>query len=466
MSEYKQLNELSEHLGFSEFYQGRVDIKGRDPLLRSRHKLGEAVSTALVLQGKGAAAIHKIKTGNDTDISISMTEALHSIHPGHFVWQNSYKIDVGCENVPMNGFYQCRDNSHVYLFAGPPYMKLLNGYLKFFNCGNVKEEVQKVISGWDGPALEQALNEAGVPGTLARSREEWLNHPQGKALQATPVIKVEKLADTEATSFEGGEFPLNGIRVLDMGHVLAGPRSAQCLAEYGAEVLHIQHPQYLDPLTSNLSTNRGKRNAYIDLNRPEDQANFKELMKDADVFVQSWRPQVARRFHFTPEDLIENRKGKGLICISIDAYGFEGPYKNWPGFDMNGQVASGFAVNEGSKEDPKISPVYYLNDLLSAYLASSGALSALISRAKEGGSYHVKVSLARTSMWVEALGLLKDNEISENLPGTDVYPAHLETESSAFGKITYLADPLNFSNNLLAPLLPPHPYGSDQASWL
>ena len=68
-----------------------------------------------------------------------------------------------------------------------------------------------------------------------------------------------------------------------------------------------------------------------------------------------------------------------------------------PGFDQNGQVASGFAAKEGEPGRPKFSPVFYLADLMTGYLAAAGMMAALLRRAEEGGSYHVKLSLARSA---------------------------------------------------------------------
>ena len=110
--------------------------------------------------------------------------------------------------------------------------------MNIFDCGYNKKSIAREVAKWDSADLEEALAKAGLPACRAFSREEWLAHPQGIALSEAPVIEIEKIADSAPVLFDAGSTsPLQGIRVLDFTHVLAGPRSARTLAEYGAYVL-------------------------------------------------------------------------------------------------------------------------------------------------------------------------------------------------------------------------------------
>ena len=93
--------------------------------------------------------------------------------------------------------FLCRDNRHVMLEAGPPYMKLLKGYLNFFDCGDDKKSFAREVAKWDSEELETAMAKAGPPACRAFSHEEWLAHPQGTALSQVPVIEIEKIADSQ-----------------------------------------------------------------------------------------------------------------------------------------------------------------------------------------------------------------------------------------------------------------------------
>ena len=115
---------------------------------------------------------------------------------------------------------------------------------------------------------------------------------------------------------------------------------------------------------------------------------------------------------------------------------------------------------EGQGGPPKFSPVFYLADLITGYLAAAGMMAALRRRAIEGGSYQVKLSLARSAMWVQELGLL-DTAAQAKVPETDSYPAETVSIDTAYGAVTSLAPPLTFTNLTLPATDRLVPYGAD-----
>jgi crotonobetainyl-CoA:carnitine CoA-transferase CaiB-like acyl-CoA transferase len=252
--------------------------------------------------------------------------------------------------------------------------------------------------------------------------------------------------------------------VLDFTHVLCGPRSTRTLAEYGAEVLHISSPSYADTMAQHLGVDGGKYDAYLDLRYEKDMATMRQLAATADVFASTYRPTVNERFGLLPEELA-SKSERGLVYMSANAYGHSGPWKNRPGFDQLAQVASGFAMTEGQGGPPKFSPVFYVGDLMTGYLAAAGMMAALLRRAVEGGSYQVKLSLARSVMWVEELGLL-EVAAQGDVPETDSYPTKTVSTDTAYGTVTSLAAPLTFSNLTLPTAHRLVPYGADRAAWL
>jgi crotonobetainyl-CoA:carnitine CoA-transferase CaiB-like acyl-CoA transferase len=119
---------------------------------------------------------------------------------------------------------------------------------------------------------------------------------------------------------------------------------------------------------------------------------------------------------------------------------------------------------EGQGGLPKFSPVFYLADLITGYFAAAGMMAALLRRAIEGGSYQVKLSLTRSAMWVQELGLL-DVAAQGEVPETDAYPATTVSINTAYGAVTSLAPPLTFTNLTLPATDRLVPYGADPASW-
>lgn len=462
--ELRALADLIGQLGLTEYFSGDAVMHGDDPVIRSPHRLGEASCTAQLLIGAAGAAIWAARRGTHTDMSVDIIHALHYLHQTHYVRQSGYPSSVGAEFVEVNGLFSTRDGRYIMLEAGPPYQKLLNGYLNFFDCGNSQQSFAREVAAWDAADLEEALASAGLPGCRAFTRAQWLAHPQGLALTGTPPIEIVKIADGDPVPFrDHGDWPLEGVRVLDFTHVLAGPRSARTLAEYGADVLHISSPWFADTRAQHLGVDVGKYDAYLDLRSGKDLATMRQLAATADVFASTYRPAVNQRFGLLPEQLAAGSE-RGIVYMSATAYGHSGPWKDRPGFDQNGQVASGFAMAEGQGGPPKFSPVFYLADLITGFFAAAGMMAALLRRAIEGGSYQVKLSLTRSAMWVQDLGLL-DTTAQAGLPETDSYPARTVSVSTAYGAVTSLAPPLTFTNLTLPDTDRLVPYGADPAAW-
>jgi crotonobetainyl-CoA:carnitine CoA-transferase CaiB-like acyl-CoA transferase len=460
--ELPQLAKLQSELGIGD-HGGDATVVGTDPLVRSPHRLAEASAYAHLLEGMAAAEIWINRTGSGSSVEIELVDALHALHTTHFLRQAGYGLSVGAEYVATNGLYQRRDGRYLMIEAGPPYAKLERGYLNFFDCGNNRESLSREIAKFAAEELEEKLSALGLPACLARTRTEWLNHPQGVALHQVPLIEIEKLAPGKPKGLQGAsEYPLSGLRAIDFTHVLAGPRSMRALAQLGAEVLHISSPYNRDVISQNLLVNMGKRSAYLQLTESADLSKLRALAAQADVFACSYRESVPRRFGLEPQSLAS--ASDGIVCLSIDAYGHAGPWQDRPGFDQNGQSATGVAITEGGEGAPRFSPVFYLNDELTGHLAAAGVMRALFRRATEGGSYHVKVSLSRTAMWVQDLGSL-DGSDYRVMPETDVYPPKLRTVHTTYGEITELAPETRFSNLPQVTLSTLRPFGADKPQW-
>ncbi|WP_316399581.1 CoA transferase, partial [Bradyrhizobium sp. 33ap4] len=147
-------------------------------------------------------------------------------------------------------------------------------------------------------------------------------------------MEIEKIGESAPIPLPSGDRPLTGLRVLDFAHVLAGPVTSRMLAEQGADVLRITGPGHHDGWDTALDTGVGKRSADLDLEVLADVERAKELMRSADVFVQSWRPGSLDRRGFSPEELSELRPG--LIYVSVSAYGSGGPWAERGGFNQVG----------------------------------------------------------------------------------------------------------------------------------
>ena len=272
---------------------------------------------------------------------------------------------------------------------------------------NTKPALARAVAERDAAELERQCQARGLPLVMVRTTQEWRAHPHARLLAERPVIEIERIADGPPVAFGGADRPLADIRVLENTHVLAGPGIGRCFAEQGADALRIAPPCTSDPINFMIDTGFGKRSAFLDLNQPHDQARYRKLAAQSDVVVQSLRPGALEQRGIGYRELVANRaEGKGLVYVSVSCYGLEsGPWSRFVGYDPLAQAATGVAALEGGPAAPRTVPCTLLADYLTAYLGAFGALAALIRRAREGGSYHVRISLAQTCMWVEDLGL-------------------------------------------------------------
>ncbi|NYT35409.1 CoA transferase [Allopusillimonas soli] len=442
----------------------RLHFHGHVPAFDSAHKLTVSAASAIGAYALGVEQWWHMAHGQHQSVALDWMQAACSLNPGHFQKQSGYVLPALSLLTELKAdFYRTQDARWFFPIGSYPHLR--DGVLDLLQCANTAEALANAIGKWEAHALEEAFAERKLPGIYARSAQEWLDHPQGRLLAGKPVIEVEKIGDSEAEAPRACTRPLDGIRVLDLGHVIAGPIVARSLAEHGADVLRVTSPTIQDPFRQTVDTNIGKRSAFLDFDRPVDLARARELISGADVVVQSWRPGSLKARGLGAEDAAAIRPG--VIYVTVTAFGDDGPWGARGGFEQLGQAVSGVAVNEGGNGKPSVVPTYLLNDYLTGYLGAAGVMMALIRRAAEGGSYHVRISLARTSMWVQSLGL--EPGYTPGQPRrhfADNLAPMLETRDSAYGPLEQLPPVAQFSHTPASWRLPPAPNGAHFPQWL
>ncbi len=206
------------------------------------------------------------------------------------------------------------------------------------------------------------------------------------------------------------ELPLDGILVLDFSQFLAGPVAAMRLADLGARVIKIERPGTGDigrtlafaGLESDGDTlsfhimNRNKESFAADLKSPDDKAEVWELIKQADVIVQNFRPGVIERLGFGYEDV--KKVNPGIIYASASGYGSTGPWKDRPGQDLLAQSISGFPWLNGSKEMPPIPVGIAVADIFTSVHIAHGVTALLLRRERTGVGGLVETSLIESML--------------------------------------------------------------------
>jgi len=195
--------------------------------------------------------------------------------------------------------------------------------------------------------------------------------------------------------------PLAGVRILDLGNVIAAPYAGAILASFGAEVIKIEAPGG-DPFRyapAFLSYNRGKRGIVLDLKRPEDRAALLAMVAQADVVLDNYRLGVRERLGIAYHDL--RAVNPRIITLSISGYGDDADRALWPAFDPLLQAESGLQQAQGGEGDEPVMHNIPVNDVASGALCAFAVTAALHARERTGEGQEIRTSLAATSVMAQ-----------------------------------------------------------------
>ena len=192
---------------------------------------------------------------------------------------------------------------------------------------------------------------------------------------------------------------LDGLRVLDLTRVIAGPVATRTLASHGADVLRVDGPRLPDDRGGLFDSGAGKRHVVLDLADAADRRTVEELLGQADVVVQGYRPGAFDAFGLDPAALAERHPH--LVTVRLSAWGTTGPWQERRGFDSLVQAATGIADRCGGPDGPGVLPAQAL-DHGTGHLAAALVLGALSRQRTEGGGWSGELSLAQTAHWLLA----------------------------------------------------------------
>jgi hypothetical protein len=389
------LREITRGLGLQEPKPGAVVVQQSPGYIDSVVETADFAVAALGAIGSTVATIGDQRGLGAQQVRIDRRHAQLLFNEVAYFFQSGWQFDLGPVFTPVNNFYRTRDDREI--FFNGAYLHLRDGILRFLDCPSDHAAIARRVAQFDAQALEDELSALGLCAAVMRSTAEWRAHPQGKALLDVSPIEIAKIADGRATAFEPAAFrPLERLRVLDFTHVIAGPTIGKLLAEHGADVIHCRYPYQDNILGFDVDTSFGKKNTYMDLRLEADRARVLELVRECDVFVQGFRWGSFARRGFGPEEL--SRINPRLIYVEVNAYGFQGPWAERRGWEQLAQAATGLAeLHSAGREKSALVPAYF-NDYGSGCLGALGVLDGLLRRAEEGGSWLVRVALAKTAM--------------------------------------------------------------------
>lgn len=436
-----------------------IHLTGSEPVFPSSFAVGTAAQVSMAAAAAIAAEVGTMRGLPTQTVSVDQLEAAIEC-TGHFLLDGK-KTPMFAE---LSGLYQCQ-NGWLRIHANFEHHRdaALRAAGLATGANTRRAELEAQTLKWDKQSLEDAVLDNGGACAAVRTFEEWDKLPQAKAVAGLPLVEITKIGDAAPRTLEAlpkQQPPLSGIRVLELTRILAGPVCGRTLAAYGADVMLINSPD-LPNIESIIETSRGKLSAHINLHNAADKNSLHQLITDAHVFIQGYRPGSLAAAGLTPHALAE--MNSGIVYTSLSAYGRSGPWSDRRGFDSLLQSASGINMAEAyakGTDQPTALPMQIL-DYASGFLMAYGTQVALSRQLTEGGSWHVQVSLARTGLWLRSMG--QNNEwLHCATPDSGRF---LQSYASSYGDLRALPHPPRFSHSAVNWVRPSVAPGTHSPQW-
>lgn len=405
----------------------RLALDHTPPLLRSSFALDRAAQAAVGAAVLAAAEVGRQRNGRVQRASVARRAAVAECSA-------YFSIDGRAPAVwdPLSGLYRCR-SGHVRMHANFAHHRAAALRLLGLRDDATRPEVEAALLQREALDVEEQAAHAGAVVAASRSFDEWDDHAQGRAVAAQPLIDWQRCGDAPARrppALAHDAPPLHGLRVLDITRILAGPVCGRTLAAYGAEVMLVNSPQ-LPNIEHIVDTSRGKLSCHVDLRTAAGRDALRELVRAADIVVQAYRPGALDALGFGAHALAALRPG--IVVVSLSAYGDAGPWAGRRGFDSLVQTATGFNQAEAAAAGsaaPQALPVQMI-DYASGFLMAFAAQAAWLRQVREGASWHLRVSLARTGHWLRTLDRIADGFAATPPPIEEF----LETTATPWGEL-------------------------------
>ena len=331
-----------------------------------------------------------LASGKASDVAVD--RRLASLWYGFTIRPNGWELPPPWD--PIAGDYRAKDG-WIRLHTNAPHHR--DAAFSVLGTHTDKASVARAVAAFDASDLEAAIVAANGCAAAMHALDEWKQHPHGSTVGSDPLVIWERHGpvDGPQQSVAAGR-PLQGLRVLDLTRVLAGPVAGRFLAAYGAEVLRIDPPDWDEPAVVPEVT-LGKKCAQLELRKPDDLETFRGLVRDADLLLHGYRPGALDGLGLGGNVLRE--LNPRLIDVSLNAYGWSGPWSQRRGFDSLVQMSSGIAdhgMRQSGAEMPVPLPVQAV-DHTTGYLMAAAAIKALTQRQLSGAVYSARLSLARTA---------------------------------------------------------------------
>ncbi len=370
--------------------------------------------------------------------------------------------------APLSGYYPTRDG-WVRLHGNyPHHAAAIEATVGTADPDGVAERLRER----GAEEVEAAIRAAGGAAAMCRSPGQWRDTPMAAAVAGEPWIRYDVGDGTGRRELPtASRLPLEGLRVLDLTRVIAGPTGGRLLAQLGADVLRLDPPHRPELLDQHLDTGFGKRSAYADLRDPAVRDRIHRLLGSADVLLTGYRPGALRTFGLAQDQV--RARHPHAVMVSLSAWGWSGPWAGQRGFDSLVQAATGIGdryanstgtatggtspagVGAGASRRPGALPVQAL-DHATGYGMAAAACVLLANRPRAGGGA-ARLSLARTAQLLMDLPPV-------DAPAEQIHPERCAVDSP-HGRLEHVPGPVLLDGATLSYPGAPDRYGTAELTW-
>jgi crotonobetainyl-CoA:carnitine CoA-transferase CaiB-like acyl-CoA transferase len=360
---------------------------------------------------------------------------------------------------PLSGDFPTADGRWLRFQVNYPHLRA--AVLKALDAR--PEDVAGIVAAHPADELEAAVVAGGGVAAATRTQAEWQAHPQGRAVAEESLVEVHSgPPDSAAWTPSVVERPLAGLKVLDLTRVLAGPLASRFLAACGAQVLRVDPPGYAEPTGHPGDLALGKRCAHLDLADPGGRQRFLALLSEADVLIHGLRPDALDRLNLGAAERRTRRPD--LVEVTLNAYGWTGPWRDRRGFDTLVQASCGMALAGGAwagTSRPHRWPLSIL-DHTAGYLMAAAAIRGLTRRLHGEGGSRSRVSLAGIARLLASAGENSGPELTLPLDA----PLDPSVQVTVHGPVRRLLWPLAVGTIQFGWDRPADHYGSATPEWV
>lgn len=436
---------------------GEVEVVGADPVLPTPWPVGEIAAVALAHAGVAAARLSRHAGGRPGPVRVAVADAAAATIGFALMRVDGESMARTNAENPWVGRYRCADGRWIHLHGGFPVLAERLASLLDLPVDADEAAIAVAVGRWDSGQLEDAVAARHGCSAIIRTEDEWRRHPQGELVHSWPTVVQRTRHSSASTNWTPSPTrPLEGLRVLDLTRVLAGPTCGRTLAAFGADVLHVRGPNVPVVPAFVIDTGHGKRQAHADFTDADQLAALRDVALAADVVVQGYRPGVVARYGLDEHSLRSD--GFRGVFASVLAFGHEGPWSERAGWEQLAQSASGLCLDPLGDDKPVMLPCA-ATDYTTGFVMAAGIMEALGAALVDGLSRRVDGSLCQTASWI-----LRAGRVGEVASPSGFAP-ELQRSETGFGLVEHLGPCVEVDGLDIGWAHPTTPLGAGRLSW-